>query len=145
MCIIHALLRLLRSVFRPGMGRRRAGAFPLAPPSGGPPPLLVSDLRRATGADLTSTKERSLIPSIPGHSTEVDMAFWDFEGRRDAAAAGQELLGALAAFGIELDDIEIIEPCQGCERVGFRLSLGTVSLGTAREYAAALRVHAPSV
>ncbi|NKI41774.1 MULTISPECIES: hypothetical protein [Streptomyces] len=73
----------------------------------------------------------------------VDLEFWDPDGRKEAAAAGQELVNALDELGIALDDIEIREPCSHCRRQDYLLSLGTINLATAREWAELLRKLAP--
>ncbi|MFD9813699.1 hypothetical protein [Streptomyces sp. NPDC059080] len=64
-----------------------------------------------------------------------DTAFWLTTARLEAQEKGSAFVNAFRRLDIEFDDIEIREPCDGCRRTDYKITLGSISVDEAGDFA----------
>ncbi|MFH8987146.1 hypothetical protein [Streptomyces sp. NPDC017940] len=70
--------------------------------------------------------------------------YFDTEERSELSEAGRELVAILESLGItELDDMNIVEPCQHAPCRGTALNLGNLRVDAVRDLVAKLKTLAP--
>ncbi|WP_103528748.1 hypothetical protein [Streptomyces sp. SM12] len=69
---------------------------------------------------------------------EISFANSDREELEDAA---QELFNHIKDLGVRLDDIDVLDPCDGCRRPGYLVHLGNLTRDEVAVLNAALRQH----
>ncbi|MFX4290773.1 hypothetical protein [Streptomyces bohaiensis] len=70
---------------------------------------------------------------------DISFANSDREAAEDAA---RELFNHVKDLGVRLDDIDVLDPCDGCRRTGYLVHLGNLSTDEVATLNAALRSRA---
>ncbi|NJP66608.1 hypothetical protein [Streptomyces spiramenti] len=73
---------------------------------------------------------------------DISFANSDREAAEDAA---RELFNHVKDLGVRLDDIDVLDPCDGCRRSGYLVHLGNLTTDDVATLNAALRAHRAAV
>ncbi|WP_103529694.1 hypothetical protein [Streptomyces sp. SM12] len=61
--------------------------------------------------------------------------------REEAEDAARELFNHVKDLGVRLDDIDVLDPCDGCRRHAYRVHLGNLTADEVTTLNTALREH----
>ncbi|WP_103503611.1 MULTISPECIES: hypothetical protein [unclassified Streptomyces] len=61
--------------------------------------------------------------------------------REEAEEAARELFNHIKNLGVRLDDIDVLDPCDGCRRTGHLIHLGNLTTDDIAVLNTALRAH----
>ncbi|WP_405686406.1 hypothetical protein OG204_20850 [Streptomyces sp. NBC_01387] len=68
----------------------------------------------------------------------IGLGYWATDEREAAEEAATAFVNALRRLHVDLDDVVIVEPCDACKRTTYMLTLGSISVDEAAQYATQL-------